>query len=283
MFPVAGILREYGVATDEAKRVYQYLTGAGLLEPKASLASLLRAARDSVKQAKGLEGGFSFDPNTGMPTGVTAKITLQEPERSLREAGFVSIDELLADANTGLRQLDFSIWLLLDRLDVAFVQHEQVEKNALRARFKAYLDMKHLEQIALKIFLRTDIWDRITEEGFREASHITASITIIWNRPSLLQLTMRRILRNQAIANYLGVDPTVVFGDVAAQEALLTRLFPDQIDAGRNPKTFDWMLSRTKDGSGKPLQENSSTYYRAPERVSSGARRSAILSHRMRS
>jgi hypothetical protein len=248
---IAGILRDYGVETDEARRVYRYLTDAGLLKPKASLASVLRAVRDFVKQARDLEGGFSFDPNTGMPTGITAKITLKEPERSLRDAGFVSIDELLDDANTALRQLDFSIWLLLDRLDVAFVQHEQLEKSALRALFKAYLDIKNLDKIALKIFLRSDIWDRITEEGFREASHITSSITITWNRPSLLQLTMRRILRNRAIADYLGVEPTEVFSDVTAQEGLLTRLFPDQIDAGRNPKTFDWMLSRTKDGSGE--------------------------------
>ena len=152
---IAGILREYGVETDEAKRVYRYLTDAGLLKPKASLASLLRAVRDFVKQARTLEGGFSFDPATGMPTGVTAKITLDEPDRSLREAGFVSIDELLADANEALRQLEFSIWLLLDRLDVAFVQHEELEKHALRALFKAYLDMRNLDRVALKIFLRT--------------------------------------------------------------------------------------------------------------------------------
>jgi hypothetical protein len=248
---ITGVLRDYAVETAEAKRVYGYLTEAGLLKPKASLASILRAVREFVKQAKELEGGFSFDPATGLPTGLTAKITLQEPDRALRDAGFVSLDELLADANTALGQLDFSIWLLLDRLDVAFVQHEQVEKNALRALFKAYLDIKGLDKISLKIFMRTDIWDRITEEGFREASHITSSITIAWNRPSLLQLAMRRILKNDALSDYLNVTPDEVFGDVGAQEKVLTRILPDQIDAGRNPKTFDWMLSRTKDGSGQ--------------------------------
>src|SRR5205085_8176376 len=135
-------------------------------------------------------------------------------------------------ANEALKQLDVRTWLLLDRLDVAFLQHEELEKNALRALFKTYLDMKGLDQIALKIFLRTDIWERITEEGFREASHITASITITWNRPSLLQLTMRRILKNELISRHLGVEPSEVFANVAAQEDLLTRILPDQIDLG---------------------------------------------------
>lgn len=31
---------------------------------------------------------------------------------------------------------------------------------------------------------------------------------------------------------------------------MVARMFPDQIDAGRNPKTFDWMLGRTRDGTG---------------------------------
>jgi len=248
---VAEVLRDYGVETEEARNVYRHLEEARLLAPAASLSARLRAARDFVRQFQSAEAGFTFDPVTGMPTGITGKITIKEPDQRLREAGFVSLDELLAQANDALRQLEFEVWLLLDRLDVAFIQHEDVEKNALRALFKAYLDMKGLDRIALKIFLRTDIWDRITEEGFREASHITASITITWDAQSLLQLMMRRVLRNSAIAEYYGVDPDEVFASVEKQEALLTHMLPDQVDAGRNPKTFDWMLSRTKDGSGQ--------------------------------
>lgn len=249
---VAGVLREWGVETDEAKKVYGYLEGAGLLANKANLQSTLRAARDYVRQftPKEIEGGLLLDPTTGAPMGVTGKISLQEPGIQMRKAGFISLDALLSDANEALQQVNLSAWLLLDRLDVAFIQHEDLEKNALRALFKAYLDMKGLAQVSLKIFLRTDIWNRITEEGFREASHITASITITWDSPSLLQLTMRRVLRNAGIADYYGVEAERVFASVEEQEDLLRRMVPDQVDAGRNPKTFDWMLSRTKDGSG---------------------------------
>jgi hypothetical protein len=251
---VAVILREWGVQTAEAARVFDYLEAADLVSRTASLQSTLRAARDYVRQfsPEAIEAGLLLDPATGAPVGVSGRISLREPNKAMRDAGFVSLDDLLADANRALEDADLSVWLLLDRLDVAFIQHEDLEKNALRALFKAYLDMKPLEKISLKIFLRTDIWERITDEGFREASHITASITITWDPPSLLQLAMRRVLKNKAISDFYGVDAEHVFSSVEEQEALLRRMVPDQVDAGRNPKTFDWMLSRTKDGSGQP-------------------------------
>jgi hypothetical protein len=62
---------------------------------------------------------------------------------------------------------------------------------------------------------------------------------------------MRRTLKNELVPAYLGVDPEEVFGSVDAQEDLLRRILPDQVDAGRNPATFDWMLTRTQDGSGQ--------------------------------
>lgn len=126
-------------------------------------------------------------------------------------------------------------------------------KNALRALFKAYLDMGALNKIGIKIFLRSDIWDRITEEGFREASHITRSLTITWNEQSLRHLALRRILRNQPIVEHYGVEPEAVFASVDLQAELLARMLPDQIDAGRNPKTFAWMISRTTDGNKQPV------------------------------
>jgi hypothetical protein len=62
---------------------------------------------------------------------------------------------------------------------------------------------------------------------------------------------MRRALKNPAISEYYGVDPEEVFASVDAQEELLKRMLPDQVDAGRNPATFDWMISRTQDGTGQ--------------------------------
>ena len=69
----------------------------------------------------------------------------------------------------------------------------------MRALFKAYLDVVSLPNVSLKIFLRTDIWRRLTAEGFREASHITREITISWDRKSILNLIVKRTLGNAAV------------------------------------------------------------------------------------
>jgi hypothetical protein len=55
---------------------------------------------------------------------------------------------------------------LLDRLDVAFAENSDLESNALRALFGVYLDLGSLSNVSVKIFLRTDIWARITTADF---------------------------------------------------------------------------------------------------------------------
>lgn len=248
----ATVLLEWGVETEEARRVYSSLQQVGLLQKKRNLAALLQGARDYIRRisnAEAIEGGISID-STGVPTAITAKVTLGDTGYAAAPTT-VSVDDLLEDADAALHDLDFRVWIVLDRLDVAFSQHEELEKNALRALFKAYLDMQGLRNIATKVFLRTDIWQKITDEGFREASHITRSLTITWERQSLLHLVVRRTLKNREICSYYGVEPKAVFADVAEQEQLIDRMLPDQVDLGRNPRTFDWMLSRTQDGSGQ--------------------------------
>jgi hypothetical protein len=250
---VAEVLLDWEVETDEAHEVYQALKAEGLLTRKATLAQRLQAVRAYVRQwfqPKSVETGLMLDPATGVPTGVTGKITLGEPTADESKEGLVSVDELLRRADHAMAQIDFTVWVVLDRLDVAFARHEQLETNALRALFAAYLDMVPLKRIRPKIFLRSDIWDRISSERFVEGSHIDEE-TIKWEPQGLMQLLLRRILQNPPIAEFYAVDPDEVFRSVQEQQHLIERIFPDQIDSGRHPKTFDWMLSRTQDGSRK--------------------------------
>ncbi len=193
---VAKVLIEYDVKTDEAKAAYDALREAGLLDPPGGLPGRVRAVLDYINRLAHpteIEAGLVVDPHTGVPA-FTGKIVLAEPGVTDRQKGAVSVDELLQKANIALRDLDFSVWILLDRLDVAFEQHEELEQNALRALFKTYRDMGSLDQITPKVFLRSDIWDRITEDGFREASHISAELRMKWDDHNLLQLLMRRVL-----------------------------------------------------------------------------------------
>ncbi len=136
-------------------------------------------------------------------------------------------------------------------MDVAFAERLELEENALRALFRVYVDLRGLNKIRLKIFLRDDIWYRITSGGgFREASHITRTETIDWNEQSLMHLITRRAIRNEAIAEYYSVVPEDVLVSTKNQEALFFRIFPQQVDPGsRRPDSFRWILSRTRDGT----------------------------------
>jgi hypothetical protein len=250
---IAGILEEYAPENPDTKTLVQALAAAGLLKKGRSLTGILQAAFDYVRRGpKSVSGEIKLDPRTGQPSGVGATITFNEPsaEDSLR--GHTSVDSLFQVADKGLASLPLVVWVLLDRLDVAFADSAELEENALRALFQAYLDLLALEQIRLKIFLRTDVWRRLTKHGFREASHITRHVTINWDKPSLINLVVRRALQSPRLIQYCEVDGELVLASTITQNKIIAKLFPDQVDIGPNkPKTFDWVLSRTADGTAE--------------------------------
>lgn len=85
----------------------------------------------------------------------------------------------------------------------------------------------------------------------RESSHITRHTTITWDKQSLLNLVVRRALHNDTIRDYYNVDRATTLLDFQKQSELFYRIFPNQVDRGeRKPETIDWLLSRTRDGSG---------------------------------
>jgi len=219
---------------------------------KWTLSSGLAAVRDYLRQltrVEAVEGEIKIDP-AGTPTGVATKIIFREPSPGEREAGVTSAERLYELADEALKASGYKLWIVLDRLDVAFAESADLERNALRALFRVYLDLLGIDSLSLKIFLRDDIWARISGEGFREASHITRTIALKWNTTTLLNLVVRRLLRSDMLRELYGVEALEVLGDVGSQSHLFGRVFPDQIDVGTNkPPAFEWMLSRTRDGS----------------------------------
>ncbi len=250
-------VREFDISPKISKDVIVRLEASGLLERNYSLSGLVRSALDYVRSLitapKSLETGIRIDPVTGLPVEVTPRITFREPSVEERRSGIISVDDLLQILNQALAESGYHVWLLLDRLDVAFAEVPDLERNALRALFRVYSDLRAFEGISLKIFLRTDLWRRILDEGFREASHIAArQETISWDEQSLLNLVIRRALHNEALRTYFGIAESEILGDATKQEELFYRIFPDQVDRGsRRPDTFRWMLDRTCDATGQ--------------------------------
>jgi hypothetical protein len=229
--------------------VLMVLEESNLIAPMYSLKGILKGALDYVRHLQ-LEGTVELDPITGTPKGFGGKITIREPGVEARRLGMVSVDEMLHEVNDTLAENGITLWIALDRLDVAFAESEDLEGNALRALFKVYLDMAAHDHIKLKIFLRDDIWKRITASGFREASHITRYIQITWDSQSLLNLIIRRALYNDALRGFYDVGAAEVLSSTEKQRELFYRIFPQQVDAGaRKPSTLDWMLSRTADAT----------------------------------
>jgi hypothetical protein len=240
---VGQFLRSSGSVPDSGVKVLRKLEEARLLPPDGRLSGMLRSVMDYVRRADSIGIGVEIDKATGMPSGVLGKITLREPNFSLQEAGLISVDELLRDADSALEKLKLNVWLLLDRLDVVFTESDDLESNAIRGLFRVYLDLQSLKAIDIKIFLRTDIWSRIKykgDQGFREASHISRHTTISWSNQSLVNLIVRRFLHNEAIRKAYGAD--AILADSTKQLKFLGQMLPPQ-------GNFDWLLSRLRDGS----------------------------------
>lgn len=246
------VLADFGAKGASFDALEDALAKEGLTKKSLTLGDLVQTVMRYVRhftKPSSVEGGLKLDPATQMPIGVTGKITF---ENSIADdaADRVPVDKLLALADDALRMSKLKAWICLDRLDVAFAESDEVEARALRALFRVYLDMAAADNISLKIFLRSDVWSRITQGGFREASHIVRHVTISWDRPSLVNLMVRRVLHNGGLRELYGVDERVASSPLDAQEAFMHRILPDQVDVGRNkPTSVGWLLSRTQDAT----------------------------------
>ena len=230
-----------------ATTVIDALQTAGLMLPKASLANRLSAAWVYVLRwlnPSSAEAEVGFDFASGLPK-VRFKLSPSDkPETAIAPAE-IGLDDLLAHENTALKESGSTVWLLLDRLDVAFADSPVMEANALRALFRVYLDVAANDQIRLKIFLRSDIWSAITDKGFREASHLTRSTRIQWDRVALKDLVIRRLLDNAMLRDFYEVTDIEAALNPFAKDRLLERIFPMTMEGVR---AFEWMLNETADG-----------------------------------
>ncbi|MFI5527077.1 P-loop ATPase, Sll1717 family [Kitasatospora sp. NPDC051853] len=241
-------LQDQGINNSDVRELVKTLSDEGVLPGRrVSLKKKLANVWAYIRRDIG-----EIEPNLDGLGGVVSgglRIQFREPTPGQRSAGAVAVDDLLEKADNALRRADLSLWLLIDRLDVAFAGDPDLEQSALRALFKVYLDMGSIDRIRLKIFLRSDIWKAITEKGFREASHITRELTLQWDYDSLLQLTTQRLIRSPKLRAFYNV-PNVTVLPTDDQHDLFLRVCPPQVENGPNkPMTFAWCLSRTSDAS----------------------------------
>lgn len=180
---------------------------------------------------------------SGLPA-ITPKVEFSpEGAKKVSETKIAAEDAFLL-LNQTMAETDVRAWVTFDRLDEAFQGHADIEVTALRALLRTYLDLTEFDNLKLKLFLRRDLFRRVTSSGFVNLTHINAKkLEIIWDEEDLLNLLARRIRENKEFVEGLGL------ANVSDQE-MFDRIFPDQVDFGlRKPRTWVWMMRRVRDGN----------------------------------
>jgi len=243
-----------GINLDEIKIVEDLLVQEGIYKRGRSISGFFASVVEYVKSRLNfdtVEGEVEIDPTTGLPKKIKGKFTFVEPSESGREEGLVSISDALMACNKALADQEKKIWILVDRLDVIFANDKAAEALALRALFRVYGEIYATKSIQLKIFLRDDIWRDITSEtGFREASHLVNKVSISWDKTSLANLLLRRLISSSEFRKYYEVEEAFLMSPISKKMGLINSLFPRQMTLfgeGRE-RAFDWLIIHTRDG-----------------------------------
>ena len=157
---------------------------------------------------------------------------------------FIPDDNALRLLNDILIEHDLTIWVLLDRLDEAFIALPDIEKPALRALLRAYLDLLEFDRIGVKLFVRRDLFRKIVSGGFVNLTHISARrIEINWHKEDLMPVLCKRIRQSNVFLE-------MIQGENLTDRQLFYTLFPHRMGNGKtHPMTWRWMLSRIRDGN----------------------------------
>ncbi len=163
----------------------------------------------------------------------------------------ISQGEVFALLDSALLEQNKLVWVVIDRLDEAFVGLPDIETPALRALLRTYLDLMALDRLRLKLFVRKDLFRRIIQDGFVNLTHINArKFEIIWDDDDLLALFARRVRASREFIQMFGIVN-------ASDRELFQLVFPEKMEVRKNaPNTWRWMLSQICDGNGVKSPRN---------------------------
>lgn len=241
-------LIEYKYDDKFLRIVIDKLQSSNLITRRTSFTSIVKMVRDYITSIKAIEPNISLNENSGLIDKIGVKISLNEPSTKLADKGIVSIDYLFECLNKSLEMSGFKIWIAIDRLDAIFQDNFKLEATALKTLFQVYIDLMEFENIRLLVFFRDDIWNRIIEEGFREASHLTRKELITWDEDALFHLIMSRFAKNSELMTFLNLAHLTQMTK-ENQKILFEKIFPkNTIQNGQ--LNFQWIISKITDGNG---------------------------------
>lgn len=149
------------------------------------------------------------------------------------------------------------IFLCLDGLDAAFKADVNRREKGLVALFVAWqATFSRLHHLELKVFLRTDLWQRLS---FPEKSHLRGrEMKLTWDERNLWQLVVKRALsapRFKDLCETSLPGPVIREGEVEAigkqdLHPYLDLLFEPRIWSGKTALSRNWITRRLQDAKG---------------------------------
>ena len=239
------ILTAYeGEFTEKMKALDQILRSTGLKSADDSASTVFSQLVNLVRRLgrpSSAEVAITWTPG-GIPI-IAPRVEFTDDSKT--EVARIEHDHALGILDGVLQEVGYTVWLVVDRLDEAFQGFPEAEIPALRALLRTYLDLLAFEHIRLKLFVRKDLFRRIIAGGFVNLTHINArKVEIIWDDEDLFDLLGRRLEENEGVVEALGV-----LGKPRAE--IFDHVFPAKVDPGeKKPTTWNWMLSRIRDGNG---------------------------------
>lgn len=235
-----------GPDTDNLKQLHETLTRIGLRSADDSAGTVFSKLVNLINRLlhpTSAEVGLTVT-EAGMPV-ITPKLEFGQAEAIGKHQEIVHHEDAFAILNACLADLGITVWIALDRLDEAFQGYPEVERPALRALLRTYLDLLEFDYIKLKLFVRKDLFRKVVQGGFVNLTHVNAKrLDIVWDEGDLKALLCNRIRRD--------ADFIIAFGTPASSDdEVFNLLFPPQVDTGlRKPTSWAWMMSRIRDGNG---------------------------------
>lgn len=148
------------------------------------------------------------------------------------------------------------LWFLYDDLDEDVFEAGQLRQQALTGLFQLVqsCDANRLTEIRFKIFLREDIWNRLS---FDNKSHFTGrDIILQWTKIDFLRLALRQVIQSEPFKNLVDRSSPVAVEsiDQASEEAIdkaLELLWGSRRRGGNRAKNVSrWVYERLTDSSG---------------------------------
>lgn len=213
-----------------------------VLKTHKSLLTIIHSVIATLGNVKKVEGKLGSDGSMG--GGIEFGRPTQEMYAESTTPVFIT--ELLDCVHNVLKKTGLRIWIMLDRLDEVFPRHSDIERKALRSLLRCIRTFQE-EHIRIKVFLRDDIFESVTEGGFAALTHIAdrCSSSLSWEPDEITHLILKRALQSVDIKKYFDADTEKCTDNCRYRSQLFYSMFPKKI---KGQDTIKWISMMCQDG-----------------------------------